>query len=62
MRIVGDHPHRGESGTILEGSAVRVAGFFMFKVWLDDTTTAEACYAEPRQLRPLPRDEDPDGD
>jgi len=53
VRIVGNHPHRGETGTV---AAQSVSG--VVRVDLDQPSTADACYATSRHLRSLPADED----
>jgi hypothetical protein len=55
VRIVGDHPHRGATGTVRDDLPMR---FGMWHIDLDDHTYAEACFAGPRNLRTLPPDED----
>jgi hypothetical protein len=59
VRIVGDHPHRGEAGTIDLGSIISVGGKDMAKVTLDQGNIAEACYVCASDVRLLPKDEDP---
>lgn len=54
VRIVGDHPHRGASGTVRDDLPM-VHG--MWRVDLDNSHT-DACYAGREQLRALPADED----
>lgn len=57
VRIVGDHPHRGETGTVRDELPMKLG---MWLVDLDDTRTASGCYASRENLRPLPADEDPE--
>jgi len=56
VRIVGDHPHRGSSGTVRD-DLPRVQG--MWKIQLDDAPGVDACYAGPENLRALILDADP---
>jgi hypothetical protein len=57
VRIVGDHPHRGEPGTVLDHKPM-VAG--MWEIELDSHNLgARGCYAPPENLRPLTCLEDP---
>jgi hypothetical protein len=60
VRIVGDHPHRGESGTVRDDLPMR---FGMWEVELDmpNTTMTEGCFAGPEHLRALRPEEDPGG-
>lgn len=59
VRIVGDHPHRGATGTRRDDLPL-VQG--MWKVDLDPSRTGvEECYAPAENLRVLPREEDPSG-
>lgn len=60
VRLVGDHPHRGATGTLVGGS-IPLAGVKMVEVRLDPGSMASACYAEPKHMRPLMPDEDPRG-
>ena len=56
VRIIGEHPHKGESGTV-HGSPVNG----MIKVQLDHCPHGvEECYADASEVRPLPRAEDPE--
>lgn len=55
VRIVGDHPHRGMAGTVRDDLPMK---FGMWRVDLDPGSHAEACFAGPENLRPLPTDED----
>lgn len=57
VRIVGDHPHRGETGTVLDHKP-KAAG--MWEIELDSHNLgARGCYALPEDLAPLPAREDP---
>lgn len=57
VRIVGDHPHRGEPGTVRDDKPM-VAG--MWEIELDSHNLgARGCYAAPEHLRPLSKEEDP---
>jgi hypothetical protein len=56
VRIVGDHPHRGHTGTVRDDLPT-VAD--MWRVDLDPGAVAEGCYAGQPNLRPLPAQEDP---
>jgi len=56
VRIVGDHPHRGASGTVRDDLPMK---FGMWLVDLDDRREVDGCYAGPEHLRSLPRSEDP---
>jgi hypothetical protein len=59
VRIVGDHPHRGESGTVRDDKPMR---FGMWEIDLDPGPGiggASGCFSGPENLRPLPADEDP---
>lgn len=57
VRIVGDHPHRGASGTVRDDKPMRLG---MWEVDLDsDKHGADGCYVEPENLRPLSPEEDP---
>lgn len=55
VRIIGDHPHRGSSGTVRDELPMFQG---MWYVDLDDSRLTDACYAGPENLRPLPADED----
>lgn len=54
VRIVGDHPHRGASGTVRDDLPMRLG---MWEVDLDNSHV-NGCFAGPENLRPLPADED----
>jgi hypothetical protein len=54
VRIVGDHPHRGASGTVRDDLPMTLG---MWQVDLDDSHT-DACFAGHENLRSLPADED----
>jgi hypothetical protein len=56
VRIVGDHPHRGATGTTNPDRLVQG----MVLIELDDKRLAGACFADPANLWPLLPDEDPD--
>jgi hypothetical protein len=57
VRIVGDHPHRGESGTVRDDLPMKLG---MWQVDLDDSHIgATGCFAGPEHLRSLPAREDP---
>ena len=57
VRIVGDHPHRGESGTLTVDAGLMRAG--MLPVKLDACAHGtDACYVAPEHIRDLPADED----
>lgn len=60
VRVVGDHPHRGESGTVRDDMPMR---FGMWQVELDmpNSTMTEGCFVGPENLRALPAEEDPRG-
>lgn len=58
VRIVGDHPHRGEAGTVRDDLPTKMG---MWRIDLDPNALTEACYAGPEHLRALSRDEDPHG-
>jgi hypothetical protein len=53
VRIVGNHPHRGESGTVRDDLPMKMG---MWQVDLDD---GSGCFAGPENLRSLSPDEDP---
>jgi hypothetical protein len=56
-RIVGDHPHRGESGTVRDDLPMKLG---MWRVELDACAHgSEACFAGPESLRALSGSEDP---
>jgi hypothetical protein len=55
VRIHGDHPHRGEAGTVVPGNEKRLGGLVMFRVRGDDGTEF---YVEKACMRHLPSDED----
>jgi hypothetical protein len=57
VRIIGDHPHRGASGTVRDDLPM-VQG--MWRVDLDDSWTG-GCFAAPENVRALPPEEDPRG-
>lgn len=58
VRIVGNHPHRGETGTVRDDLPMKLG---MWQVDLDPGGShAGGCFVGPENLRPLPRDEDPD--
>lgn len=62
VRIVGSHPHRGASGTVMVDEAIRFkdGGPVMFRVALDQGDyPGQECFAEEENLRDLPPDEDP---
>jgi len=42
VRIVGDHPHKGKTGTVV-GIESTLAGYG-YKIDLDDKSTASACF------------------
>lgn len=57
VRIVGDHPHRGASGTVRDDLPMRLG---MWQVDLDPGNRgADGCFAGPENLRSLDPDEDP---
>lgn len=56
VRIVGDHPHRGASGTVRDDLPMK---FGMWQVELDDSALTSGCFAGPENLRSLPVSEDP---
>jgi hypothetical protein len=56
VKIVGDHPHRGATGTVRDDLAMK---FGMWQVDLDNSH-ASACFAGGENLRPLPPEEDRD--
>lgn len=56
IRIVGDHPHRGETGTVRDDLPMRMG---MWQVDLDPNSSTAGCFAELLNLRPLDSDEDP---
>lgn len=59
VRIVGDHPHIGKSGTVT-GSKM-VGGGPMLLIDLDHGDySGQRCYADRRNVRSLHRDEDPE--
>jgi hypothetical protein len=55
--IVGDHPHRGEVGT-LSGEVLQPpdGGPEMARVDLDGGFATDACYAEAKNLQPVASD------
>lgn len=55
VRIVGDHPHRGASGTVRDELPMLEG---MWRVDLDNSHT-DSCYAAPKNIRALPASEDP---
>ena len=55
VRIVGDHPHRGESGTVRDDKPMRLD---MWQVDLDPGSTTRGCFAGAENLRPLSPEED----
>lgn len=62
VKLVGDHPHRGNSGTISEDPKRLPGAGLMAKVKLDYVEGiggVDECYAAADQLRPLPKDEEP---
>lgn len=59
VRIVGDHPHKGATGTVRDDLPMQ---FGMWQVDLDPGATVDGCYVGQAQLRPLPREEDPEVD
>lgn len=63
VKIVGDHPHRGSTGTVVPEKAMSAYSLVgpMEYVSLDDSRLADACYVDRSQLRPLPKEEDPRG-
>lgn len=58
VRIVGDHPHRGATGTVRDDLPSK---FGMWQIDLDPSALASACYAGEDNLRALPADEDREG-
>jgi hypothetical protein len=58
VRIVGDHPHRGASGTVRDDLPMRLG---MWQVDLDDHALADGCFAAPENVRALRPEEDPRG-
>lgn len=57
VRIVGDHPHRGASGTVRDDRPMLMG---MWEVDLDPGNHGvSGCFAGPKHLRPLGRNEDP---
>lgn len=56
VRIVGDHPHRGESGSVCDDLPMRMG---MWQIELDPGKGTDGCFAGPENLRPLPPEEDP---
>lgn len=56
VRIVGDHPHRGETGTVRDDLPMRMG---MYEVDLDPGHGADACFADSANLRVLAPEEDP---
>ncbi len=56
VRIVGDHPHRGATGTVRDDLPMKLG---MWQVDLDNSPLASACFAGAENLRRLPADEDP---
>lgn len=62
VRIVGDHPHKGKTGTVSSTEPPSMSSVIpslrgMIRVSLDDDT--DGCYAEWAELRRLPKSEDP---
>lgn len=57
VRIIGDHPHRGESGTVRDDLPMRLG---MWEVDLDGSYVG-GCFAGQENLRPLRPEEDPHG-
>lgn len=55
VRVIGDHPHRGASGTVRDDLPMLQG---MWRVELDNSHT-DACYAGAENLRVLPASEDP---
>lgn len=53
VRLVGNHPHRGKTGTVQDDQPMK------WGMWLIELDDGGGCYAEPERLRPLPHDEDP---
>jgi hypothetical protein len=59
VRIVGDHPHRGKTGTVRDDLPMRLG---MWQVELDPGPGIggpRGCFADPENLWPLARGEDP---
>lgn len=56
IRIIGDHPHRGETGTVRDDLAQH---FGMWQIDLDPGGTTNGCFADQANLRLLRVDEDP---
>jgi hypothetical protein len=58
VRIVGDHPHRGESGTLTIDPAELRQGCCRWNSTRVEHG-ADGCYVRPGDFRPLARSEDP---
>lgn len=61
VRIVGNHPHIGETGTVESTEPPKMASVIpglrgLIRIRLDDD--ADGCYARESELRRLPKDED----
>lgn len=56
VKIVGDHPHRGEVGTVRDDLPMVME---MWLIDLDQNQMTKGCYAGGEHLRSLPADEDP---
>lgn len=62
VKVVGNHPHRGATGTVVQSGAIRMkdGGDVMFRVALDQGDhSGQECFAEEEYLRDLPPEEDP---
>lgn len=62
IRIVGDHPHKGETGTVASMEAPSLSGLMpnlrgLIRIHLDDDDGG--CYASLMNLRYLAKNEDP---
>lgn len=56
VRIVGDHPHRGASGTLRDDLPMKLG---MWQCELDDTTLTSGCFVAEENVRLLRPEEDP---
>ena len=57
VRIVGDHPHRGETGTVRDDKPMKMG---MWEIDLDpESRGVNGCFAGPENLRSLDPSEDP---
>jgi hypothetical protein len=61
VRIVGNHPHKGETGTVNSTHPPHLSSVLpglrdMIRIDLDDSE--DGCYAKPIELRRLQQDED----